>query len=75
VAALVSEKCFGKLKQPIVRIGFAHTPIPTTRPLENAFYPNAGTIVRAVEKMLTLSPTDLSKEEFYSHTKKFKGPF
>ena len=75
VAALVSEKCFGKLKQPIVRIGFADTPIPTTRPLENEFYPNAGTIVKAVEKMLKLKPVDLGKEEFYSHTKKFKGPF
>lgn len=75
VAALVSEKCFGTLKQPVVRIGFAPTPVPTTRPLEDVFYPNAKTIVRAVEKMLTLSPTDLSQEEFYSHTKKFKGPF
>lgn len=75
VAALVFEKCFGKLKQPVVRIGFAPTPVPTTRPLENEFYPNAGTIVRAIEKMLKLVPTDLSKEEFYSHNKKFKGPF
>lgn len=75
VAALVSEKCFKNLKSPVARIGFAPTPIPTTRPLENAFYPNAGDIVRAVEKMLKISPTDLSKEEFYSHEHIFKGPF
>jgi pyruvate/2-oxoglutarate/acetoin dehydrogenase E1 component len=75
VAARVSEKCFSKLKKPVARIGFAPTPIPTTRPLEDRFYPNAATIVRAVEDMLGLNPTDLSKEEFYSHTKVFKGPF
>jgi len=75
VAARVSEQCFKKLKKPVVRIGFAPTPIPTTRPLEDRFYPNAATIVRAVEKMFGLSPTNLSKEEFYSHTTIFKGPF
>ena len=75
VATLVYEKCFGRLKSPITRIGFAPTPCPTTRTLENEFYPNAITIIRAVEKKLGLSPTDLSGEEFYSHEKRFKGPF
>ncbi len=75
VAALVSEKCFKKLKIPVARIGFANTPCPTVRVLENEFYPNAETIVRAVEKMLKLKPADLSGEQFYSHEKRFKGPF
>ncbi len=75
VAARVSEKCFGKLKYPVQRIGFAPTPCPTARHLENEFYPSAIKIIRMVEKMLKLTPTDLSKEEFYSHEKKFKGPF
>jgi pyruvate dehydrogenase E1 component beta subunit len=75
VAARVSEKCFGALKAPVQRIGFADTPCPTVRCLENEFYPNAVTIVRAVEKMLDLSPTDLSKDDFYSHERRFKGPF
>jgi acetoin:2,6-dichlorophenolindophenol oxidoreductase subunit beta len=75
VAARVSEKCFGKLKGPVRRIGFAHVPCPTTRVLENAFYPNAETIVRAAEAMLGLTPTDLSGEDFYSHERRFKGPF
>jgi pyruvate dehydrogenase E1 component beta subunit len=43
--------------------------------LENEFYPNAHTIVRAVEDMLGLEPTDLSGEDFYSHERRFKGPF
>lgn len=75
VAALVSEQCFGKLKAPVLRIGFAPTPCPTVRCLENEFYPNAKTIVRAIEKMLDLGHEDLSGEQFYSHEKRFKGPF
>jgi len=75
LAAVISQKCFGKLKQPIERIGFAFTPCPTVRCLENEFYPNAVNIVRAVEKQLGLSETDLTGEEFYSHEKRFKGPF
>ncbi len=75
VAARVSEKCFGELKSPVKRIGFAHTPCPTARNLENEFYPNAEDIIRAVEEKLGLEPTDLSGEDFYSHERRFKGPF
>lgn len=75
VAARVYEKCFGKLKSPIYRMGFAPTPCPTARHLENEFYPNAVNIIRIIEEMLGLEPTDLSKEDFYSHERKFKGPF
>ena len=52
LSARINEKCFGKLKAPVKRIGFAHTPCPTVRELENEFYPNAKTIVHAVEDML-----------------------
>jgi len=75
VAARVSQKCFGKLKSPVERIGFAPTPCPTARHLENEFYPNAMDIIRAVEKKLGLSEMDLSEEDFYSHENRFKGPF
>lgn len=75
IAARIAEKCFGNLKSPVVRIGFAHTPCPTARHLEDEFYPNAENIVRAIEKKLGLSETDLSTEDFYSHTNRFKGPF
>jgi pyruvate dehydrogenase E1 component beta subunit len=75
VAARISEKCFGKLKSPVTRIGFAHTPCPTVRKLENEFYPNAEDLVRAVEAKLGLKPIDLSGENFYSHENRFKGPF
>lgn len=75
VAAKIADKCFFDLEQPIRRIGFAHTPCPTARHLENQFYPNAKNIVREVEDMLGLEPMDLTGIEFYSHEKKFKGPF
>lgn len=75
VAARVSERCFGVLQSPVTRLGFAHTPCPTTRPLENAFYPTARTIVREIEHKLQLEPMDLSGEEFYTYEHRFKGPF
>lgn len=75
VAARVSEQCFGSLKLPVRRLGFAPTPCPTVRCLENEFYPNAETLVRAAEAMLDLTPTDLSGESFYSHERRFRGPF
>lgn len=75
VAARISEKCFGTLKSPVSRIGFAPTPCPTTRNLENKFYPNSKSIIREIEKKLKLKPANLSHEKFYSHENKFKGPF
>ncbi len=75
VASRVYDKCFDILERPVKRIGFANTPCPTARHLENEFYPNAKNIIREVEKMLELSPTDLSKESFYTYENKFKGPF
>ena len=75
VAARVSESCFNYLKSPVNRIGFAPTPCPCTRPLENYFYPNAIDIIKAIEDKLNLKETDLSGEEFYSYERNFKGPF
>ena len=75
IAALIAERCFHHLKGPVKRLGFAHTPCPTTRPLENKFYPDAIDIIRTVEGQLSLDPADLTGEEFYSYESKFKGPF
>ena len=75
LSARVSELCFDSLKSPVRRIGFAFTPCPSARHLENCFYPNAIDIIRAVEEKLNLEESDLSDEDFYSYEKKFKGPF
>ena len=75
LAALVSHDCFASLERPVQRLGFAHVPCPTTRPLENLFYPSALTIIRTVEEMFGLEESDLSGENFYSYEDRFKGPF
>ncbi|MFN0118243.1 MAG: alpha-ketoacid dehydrogenase subunit beta [Elusimicrobiota bacterium] len=75
VASQIHDKCFGVLKKPVRRLGFAHVPCPTTRPLENKFYSSAVDIIKTTEELLGLSPTDISGEIFYSYEQKFKGPF
>lgn len=75
MASRIHYKCFTDLKIPVERIGFLHCPCPTVRYMENAFYPNAINIIRTVEKMLNLPKLDLSDEDFYSHERRFKGPF
>ncbi|HEY5932347.1 MAG TPA: transketolase C-terminal domain-containing protein [Nitrospira sp.] len=75
LAARIAYRCFGALRKPIERIGFAPVPCPTTRPLENLFYPSAVQIIRAVERLLDLKSIDLSQESFYSYEERFKGPF
>ena len=75
LAAQIHAQCFSTLKRPVQRIGFAHTPCPTTRPLEDRFYPNAMHIVRSVERTLDLPAMDLEDDRFYSWSHRFKGPF
>jgi pyruvate/2-oxoglutarate/acetoin dehydrogenase E1 component len=75
VAARVAEKCWSDLKAPVRRIGFAETHCPTTRCLENEFYPNALNIVREVERMMGVPAMTVSTDALYSWEKRFKGPF
>ncbi len=75
VATRIYEECRIELNSSVTRLGFAEAHCPCTRPLENAYYPNAIDIIRAVEEKLDLPESDLSGEEFYSYEKKFKGPF
>lgn len=75
LAALISSRCFGVLECPVERLGYAHVPCPTTRPLETLFYPSAIGIIRTAERMLGLDEVDLSGESFYSYEQRFKGPF
>lgn len=75
LAARLSHQCFETLQLPVERVGFAPVPCPTTRPLENLFYPSAVDIIRTVERMLKLPHADLSGETFYSYEQRFRGPF
>ncbi|AZL16454.1 alpha-ketoacid dehydrogenase subunit beta [Rickettsiales endosymbiont of Stachyamoeba lipophora] len=59
------------------RMGFAHTPCPTTRVLEDLFYPNAITISQQAFKMVASQELDIShlKLEAAKEIESFKGPF
>ncbi|MBI2028453.1 MAG: alpha-ketoacid dehydrogenase subunit beta [Candidatus Levybacteria bacterium] len=75
VESRIYEKLSNKLKSKVLRLGFAPTHCPCTRPLEDEFYTDAIKLIRSVEKKLKLTRTDLSKETFYSYENKFRGPF
>ncbi len=75
IAASISEHCFDVLKKPVLRFGFEHVPCPTTRPLENLFFPAAPKVIRAIENMFRKAPSDFKDEYFFSYDNKFKGPF
>ena len=75
LSAQITEQSFDNLKAPPLRIGLAPVPCPTTRPLENLFYPSARDIVRGVERLLDLHSIDLSSEIFNEYEQRFKGPF
>ena len=75
ISAKIVESCFTSLKAPPYRIGFAPVPCPTTRPLENLFYPSAEHIVKGAEQLLGLSEIDMSREVFNEYQNRYKGPF
>ncbi len=72
IAALVAEKAFDALTQPIQRIGLQPVPCPVSKPLENEFYPNANTIAAAV---LAMMGRRLTQPKNSLSTIDFKGPF
>ena len=75
LAARITQECWPYLKAAPERLGFAHVPCPTARPLETLFYPSAQHIVRAAEQILGLDRIDLSEETFNSYETRWKGPF
>jgi acetoin:2,6-dichlorophenolindophenol oxidoreductase subunit beta len=52
IVALVSQFGFDYLDAPPVAINAPHTPVPFSPVLEDAYIPNAGTIIRALESMM-----------------------
>ena len=75
VSSQLHEHCFSDLQQPVARLGFPSTPTPTARHMEDAFYPNANTIISAIGSLLQKKFRLLDQAELYSHENKFKGPF
>ena len=48
IAAVVNEELFGELKMPVRRLGGAFAPVPYSKPLEDAFAPNAARILECI---------------------------
>lgn len=75
----VYERCraSGENMPEMARMGFAFTTCPTTKPLENAFYPNGQTIAKQAYEMVkgrnaaSWEPPAATKTEIDA----FKGPF
>ena len=60
----------------MARMGFSDTPCPTTKPLENIFYPNGRTIAeRAFRLMNKNGKIDLPADHDINEIDEFKGPF
>ncbi|MFC1908807.1 alpha-ketoacid dehydrogenase subunit beta [Chloroflexota bacterium] len=53
LAALVAEKAFRHLKAPIVRVSLPDAPAPASSVLEKAYYPDAGDIISAINRLLS----------------------
>lgn len=72
VAAVVAEKAFHDLKAPVKRVAWPECPCPVSKVLEDAFYPMAEDISRAVWRLM-------GKKEKYAASKKaadtFVGPY
>lgn len=75
ISANIYDALLPRLDQPIRRIGFAFTPCPTVRKLENLFYSNAKKLVWMMEDMFSLEHKEVDESTLYSHEHKFKGPF
>jgi pyruvate dehydrogenase E1 component beta subunit len=79
-AEIVAQLVEGNNAPPRVwRLGFAPTPCPTTRPLEDRFYPNGRSIAELVNVRLggpaEWSPRELHPGLIQGVDFEFKGPF
>ena len=52
ISAILASEAHDALKSPLVRISLPNLPAPMSQTLEEAYYPNAGALVAAVEKVL-----------------------
>jgi len=81
LAALAAEKCFYHLKAPVKRVTLPDVPTPTSRALEEIFYPGSREIVKAVCEVMGID-TEIRREILASvdrspdsPSKTFLGPF
>ncbi len=76
IISQVIERLQGKRAVQVSRMGFAPVPCPTTKPLENLFYPNARTIAaRAYDVAKGSAQNWLPEGAEAKEILEFKGPF
>jgi len=79
VSRLIATTAPGILKAPIMEISMAHSPCPTAKTLENYFYPDMGTIVNDIYRLIfkrQAGKKELPSEDYKKRLyKEFKGPF
>jgi pyruvate dehydrogenase E1 component beta subunit len=73
VAAIASEHCHDALKAPVRRLTQLDCPAPVSRPLEEAFHPNCGSIVNACLELLRNDAT--VEKTLPSLHAEFTGPY
>ncbi|MFH1368237.1 MAG: transketolase C-terminal domain-containing protein [Elusimicrobiota bacterium] len=79
VCRIISSCAPELLKKPVINISMAPVPCPTAKTLENYFYPDIGTLVDSIYKLVLgkerhgkeLPSADLKRKLY----KEFKGPF
>ncbi len=72
IAAFAAEKGFDSLSAPVRRMGMQPVVCPVSKPLEQAFYPNAKTIAAEAFSMIGRPFPNAAAPEFANA---FKGPF
>jgi pyruvate dehydrogenase E1 component beta subunit len=76
IVAAAHERLQGKRAFSALRLGYESTPCPTTRPLEDVFYPSAKGIATKVAKLAGRAPGDWQAREVYAREiAEFRGPF
>jgi pyruvate dehydrogenase E1 component beta subunit len=76
IVAQTQERLQEKRAFSALRLGYESTPCPTTRPLEQAFYPNAKSIASKVAKLAGRAPGEWQAREIHAREiAEFRGPF
>lgn len=76
ICRMICEHDSKVLKKPVMIFANKFTPCPTSKKLEDFFYPNTNDILKGILKLVgikkNISLDNISQTEFY---KEFKGPF
>ena len=75
IIALTAEQFQGSVPLKLRRMGFASTPCPTTKVLEDIFYPNSRTIAASAYEMIHDRSDWMPEGSEAKEISEFKGPF